>query len=149
MAIFEGLVGAPIAEEEILSDIVNVAHNKRMILYVSHRLDVYKRQRLVGMALGAALTCFVFYRNHKNRTYKRNLKDLIQEFDITSSRTKWQICQILCCLLYTSSKIANTFASERQMTYANKTISKHIDHLTDAFLISKASRCLLYTSRCV
>ena len=26
------------------------------------------------------------------------------------------------------SKIANTFASERQMTYANKTISKHIDH---------------------
>ena len=38
------------------------------------------------------------------------------------------------------SKIANTFASERQMTYANKTISKHIDHLTDAFLISKASR---------
>ena len=38
------------------------------------------------------------------------------------------------------SKIANTFASERQMTYANKTISKHIDHLTDAFLISKAIR---------
>ena len=26
------------------------------------------------------------------------------------------------------------------MTYANKTISKHIDYLTDAFLISKASR---------
>ena len=40
--------------------------------------------RLVGMALGAALTCFVFYRNHKNRTYKRNLKDLIQEFDTVS-----------------------------------------------------------------
>ena len=38
------------------------------------------------------------------------------------------------------SKIANTFASERQMTYSNKTISNHIDHLTDAFLISKASR---------
>ncbi len=45
------------------------------------------QMRLVGMALGAALTCFVFYRNHKNRTYKKNLKDLIQEFDITSSRT--------------------------------------------------------------
>ena len=28
------------------------------------------QMRLVGMALGAALTCFVFYRNHKNRTYK-------------------------------------------------------------------------------
>lgn len=29
------------------------------------------QMRLVGMALGAALTCFVFYRNHKNRTYKK------------------------------------------------------------------------------
>ena len=41
-------------------------------------------------------TCFVFYRNHKNRTYKRNLNDLVQEFDISSSRTKWQLCQIIC-----------------------------------------------------
>lgn len=38
------------------------------------------------------------------------------------------------------TKIANTFATERQMTYTNKTISNHIDYLTDAFLISKASR---------
>lgn len=38
------------------------------------------------------------------------------------------------------SKIANTFASERQISYTNKTISNHIDHLADAFLISKASR---------
>ena len=38
------------------------------------------------------------------------------------------------------SKIANTFASERQMTYTNKTISNHIDYLAEAFLISKASR---------
>ena len=38
------------------------------------------------------------------------------------------------------SKIANTFASERQMTYTNKTVSAHIDCLADAFLISKASR---------
>ena len=42
------------------------------------------------------------------------------------------------------SKIANTFASERQMTYANKTISKHIDHLTDAFSISKATRGITF-----
>lgn len=32
------------------------------------------------------------------------------------------------------------FQSERQMTYSNKTISNHIDHLADAFLISKANR---------
>ena len=38
------------------------------------------------------------------------------------------------------SKIANTFASERHMTYVNKTISNHIDYLADAFLISKANR---------
>ncbi len=38
------------------------------------------------------------------------------------------------------SKIANTFASERQMTYTNKTISNHIEYLTEAFLISKANR---------
>ena len=38
------------------------------------------------------------------------------------------------------SKIANTFAGERQMIYSNKTISNHIDYLADAFLISKASR---------
>ena len=38
------------------------------------------------------------------------------------------------------SKIANTFASERQMTYTNKTISNHIEYLTESFLISKANR---------
>lgn len=54
------------------------------------------QMRLAGMAVGAVLTCLVFYRNHKNRSYKRNLIDIIQEFDIASSRTKWQLCQILC-----------------------------------------------------
>ena len=37
------------------------------------------------------------------------------------------------------SKIANTFAGDRQMIYSNKTISNHIDYLADAFLISKAN----------
>ena len=35
---------------------------------------------------------------------------------------------------------ANTFISERQMSYTNKTISNHIDYLAEVFLISKASR---------
>lgn len=52
--------------------------------------------RIAGMAAGAVLTCLVFYRNHKNRDYKRNMKAVIQEFDFSSSRTKWQLCQILC-----------------------------------------------------
>lgn len=38
------------------------------------------------------------------------------------------------------TKIANTFESERHMTYTNKTISKHIDYLEEAFLIAKANR---------
>ena len=52
--------------------------------------------RIAGMAAGAVLTCLVFYRNHKNRVYKRTMKAVIQEFDLSSSRTKWQLCQILC-----------------------------------------------------
>lgn len=52
--------------------------------------------RIAGMAAGGALTCLVFYRNHKNRVFKRNMKDVIKEFDLSSSRTKWQLCQILC-----------------------------------------------------
>lgn len=38
------------------------------------------------------------------------------------------------------TKISNTFTSERQSSYSNKTISKHIDWLAEAFLISKANR---------
>ena len=54
------------------------------------------QMRLAAMVVGALLTCLVFFRNHKNRTYKRTIKDIVREFDITSSRTKWQLCQILC-----------------------------------------------------
>ena len=32
------------------------------------------------------------------------------------------------------SKIANTFAGERQMIYSNKTISNHIDYLADDYI---------------
>ena len=38
------------------------------------------------------------------------------------------------------SKIANTFAGERQMIYSNKTISNHIDYLADAYMITKTSQ---------
>lgn len=38
------------------------------------------------------------------------------------------------------TRISNTFASERQISYTNKTISRHIDYLEEAFLISKACR---------
>lgn len=38
------------------------------------------------------------------------------------------------------TKISKTFKSERGITYSNKTISNHIEYLTQSFLISKASR---------
>ena len=38
------------------------------------------------------------------------------------------------------TKISNTFATERNSNYSNKTISAHIDFLEEAYLISKANR---------
>lgn len=38
------------------------------------------------------------------------------------------------------TKISNIFTSERGSSYNNKTISNHIDYLSEAFLISKANR---------
>lgn len=52
--------------------------------------------RLAGMVVGAVLTCIVFYRNHKHRTYDKHVIHLLQEFDLSSTRTKWQLCQIIC-----------------------------------------------------
>ncbi len=71
------------------------------------------------------------------------LKDVIERNKIQSVDEIGILVDILASAIgapTNPSKIANTFASERQMTYANKTISNHIDHLADAFLISKASR---------
>ncbi len=38
------------------------------------------------------------------------------------------------------TRISSTFASERQTSYTNKTISNHINYLEEAFLISKSNR---------
>ncbi len=47
--------------------------------------------RLAGIGLGAVLTMIVYYRNHRKQEYKRGLKQLLDEFDFSSSRTKWQL----------------------------------------------------------
>lgn len=52
--------------------------------------------RLIGMAVGTVLTCLVFFRNHKDSEFEVVLRDVVQAFDMTSSRTKWQLCQIVC-----------------------------------------------------
>lgn len=52
--------------------------------------DAYKL-RLAGLFTGAVVTSVILYRNHKQMTYKRSLKSLFQEFDLSSTRTRWQI----------------------------------------------------------
>ena len=40
------------------------------------------RMRLLAMAVGALLSCLVFYRNHKSRTYETGIKGVLQAFDL-------------------------------------------------------------------
>ena len=47
--------------------------------------------RLAALGLGALMTMFVFYRNHKHMVYKREFRDLFREFELSSLRTKWQL----------------------------------------------------------
>ncbi len=71
------------------------------------------------------------------------LKDVIDRNKLQSVDEIGVLVDVLASSIGTPtnpSKIANTFVSERHMIYTNKTISKHIDYLVDAFLISKASR---------
>lgn len=48
-------------------------------------------QRLFGILAGAAATMLIYYRNHHEKTYKRNLKDLLAEFNLHSARSRWQL----------------------------------------------------------
>ena len=52
--------------------------------------------RLIGITFGAILTMAIYYRNHHKQTYKRNLKQLIEEFNINSSRSRWQLRMTFC-----------------------------------------------------
>ena len=71
------------------------------------------------------------------------LKDVIERNRIQNEEEIGILVNVLASALGSltnPTKIANTFASERQMQYTNKTISRHIDFLEEAFLISKAAR---------
>ena len=48
-------------------------------------------ERVLGLLVGALMTAVVFYRGHKNRSYKRNMKSLFKEINLHSSRTRWQM----------------------------------------------------------
>lgn len=71
------------------------------------------------------------------------LKDVIERNRIQNEEEIGILVNVLASAigsLTNPTKIANTFASECQMQYTNKTISRHIDFLEEAFLISKAAR---------
>lgn len=71
------------------------------------------------------------------------LKDVVERNDIQSIDGLGTLVDILASVIgapTNPTKISNTFASERQISYTNKTISKHIDYLEEAFLISKSNR---------
>ena len=71
------------------------------------------------------------------------LKDVIEHNHIHKDSSIDTLVDILASSIGSATnptKISNTFKSERQLAYSNKTISCHIDYLIDAYLISKASR---------
>lgn len=47
--------------------------------------------RLWSILLGALMTVIVYYRNHRNKNYKRTIVDLVKEFRVDSTRGKWQL----------------------------------------------------------
>ena len=71
------------------------------------------------------------------------LKDVVERNGIQSMDDLNTLVDILASAIgapTNPTRISNTFASERQISYTNKTISKHIDYLEEAFLISKSNR---------
>ncbi|MDE5598320.1 MAG: ATP-binding protein [Lachnospiraceae bacterium] len=71
------------------------------------------------------------------------LKDVVERNGIQSIDGISTLVDILASVIgapTNPTKISNTFSSERQTSYTNKTISRHIDYLEEAFLISKSNR---------
>ncbi len=79
----------------------------------------------------------------KNMLTSVYLKDVIERNHIQNVDELDALLDVLASsigALTNPTKIANNFTSERGSNYSNKTISNHIDCLTEAFLISKANR---------
>lgn len=47
--------------------------------------------RVLGLLAGMAICMFVFYKNQRNRTYRRTFADLFRELDFCSARTRWYV----------------------------------------------------------
>lgn len=51
--------------------------------------------RVVAMAVGCALVCLVFYKNHRDKAYANHVPDVLEAFDLKSRRTQWQLSAAL------------------------------------------------------
>lgn len=49
------------------------------------------KMRVIGLFVGAVITSVILYHNHRKKFYKRSLKTLFQEFNLSSTRTRWQL----------------------------------------------------------
>ena len=48
-------------------------------------------KRVEGLAVGMVFCMIIFYKNQKNRPYRRTFKDLFREFDVRSARNQWYL----------------------------------------------------------
>lgn len=48
-------------------------------------------KRVEGLAVGMVLCMFIFYKNQKNRPYRRTFLDLFREFNLNSARGRWYL----------------------------------------------------------
>ena len=48
-------------------------------------------KRVEGLAVGMVLCMIIFYKNQKNRPYRRSFPDLFREFDLHSARGRWYL----------------------------------------------------------
>lgn len=48
-------------------------------------------RRVEGLLVGMILCMIIFYKNQKNRPYRRTFLDLFREFDVHSARSRWYI----------------------------------------------------------
>ena len=57
------------------------------------------QKRVLGLIVGCALICLVFYFKNRHKDYPETIVSMLQAFNLKSSRSKWQLCQIGCVTL--------------------------------------------------
>ena len=71
------------------------------------------------------------------------LVDIVDRYHLRNAPELGELVDVLASAvgsLTNPTRIANTFASERGLSVDNKTVSRYIDYLRDAFLVSEARR---------